>query len=131
MKKEGFLVIETNEIIPFANQEQEENESEPGFSEGRNLMINSTIQEYEKLLEYHSEYLHIRYMYETDKLRAAGYQRTIDKTQPYQESWIKRMSNRIIFHVDGYLYQPGSIMVYGYWAREKIAEALPLDYFPK
>ena len=131
LKKEGFLVIETNEIIPFANQKREENNPELTLSGGNNLFVNSTLQEYEKLLEYSSNYLHIRYIYESDKLKAMGYQRTIDKSQPYQESWMRRMSNRTIFHTDGYLYHPGSVMVYGYWAKEKIAEALPLDYFPQ
>jgi hypothetical protein len=130
LNKEGFRVMKANEMTPFAHQKQEKNTPEPKMSAGIDLVGEGTTREYEKFLLFNSVYLHVRYVYESDNLKAMGYQRTIDKTQPYQESWIGRLSGKTIFHVDGYLYDPSSIIVYGYWAREKMAEALPLDYFP-
>ncbi len=131
LDQDGFRVIRTNSMIPFANQRQEKNKPEPELSDEKDLVRSSTFLEYERMVFFSSVYMHIRYVYESDNLRGMGYQRTIDKLQPYQESWIKPLSTRTVFHTDGYLYDPGSVMVFGYWAREKIAEALPLDYFPK
>lgn len=128
---DGFRVIRTNSMIPLASQRREKNKSEPKLSDENDFVRSSASMEYERMLLFSSVYLHVRYVYESDNLRGMGYQRTIDKMQPYQESWIQPLSTRTIFHENGYLYDPGSIMVFGYWAREKIAEALPLDYFPK
>jgi hypothetical protein len=129
--KDGFRVIRTNSMVPLANQKREKNQPEQKLSEESDLIRSSTSMEYERMLLFSSAYMHVRYVYESDNLRGMGYQRTIDKLQPYQESWIKPLSVRTIFHEDGYLYDPGSVMVFGYWAKEKMAEALPLDYFPK
>lgn len=131
LDKEGFRVMKVNLMTPFANQRQEKNTPEPKMFAGADLVGEGTTREYEKFLLFNSVYLNVRYVYESDKLRAQGYQRTIDKSQPYQESWISRLSGKTIFHVNGYLYDPSSIIVYGYWAREKMADALPLDYFPQ
>lgn len=128
---EGFRVIRADSMIPLANQEREKNQPEPKLSEENEIARRSASMEYERMLLFNSAYLHVRYVYESDNLRGLGYQRTIDKLQPYQESWVKPLSISIIFHEEGYLYDPGSVMVYGYWAREKIAEALPLDYDPR
>jgi len=131
LDQDGFRVIRTNAMIPFANQRQEKNKPEPKLSEEGDLIRSNTSMEYERMLLFSSAYMHVRYVYESDNLRGMGYQRTIDKMQPYQESWIQPLSTRTIFHENGYLYDPGSIMVFGYWAREKMAEALPLDYTPR
>ncbi len=128
---DGFRVIQTDAMIPLANQKREKNQPEPKLSGESELARRSLSMEYEHMLLFSSAYLHVRYVYESDNLRGQGYQRTIDKLQPYQESWIQPLSARTVFHEDGYLYDPGSVMVYGYWAREKIAEALPLDYNPR
>ena len=128
---DGFRVIQTDSMIPLANQKREKNQPEPELSGENELARESPSMEYERMLLFSSACLHVRYVYESDNLRGLGYQRTIDKLQPYQESWIKPLNTTIVFHEDGYLYNPESVMVYGYWAREKIAEALPLDYNPR
>jgi hypothetical protein len=130
LKDEGFLVNGTSELVPYINYSHERKDESTEFYQGEKLVKSSLVQEYEKILEYRSLYLQVRYENEADKLKAQGYQRAIDKSQPYQESWIQKMSNMIVFHADGYLYKPESVMVYGYWGREKLAEALPMDYHP-
>ena len=36
-----------------------------------------------------------------------------------------------VIEENGYFYEQGDVVNTGYWAWEKIAEALPYDYWPK
>ncbi|GAB3313292.1 hypothetical protein GCM10027511_24500 [Hymenobacter humi] len=53
---------------------------------------------------------------------------------PYQEvqevSQLRLLGPEAVILPNGYLSNPLSLMVDGYWAFEKVGEALPLDYVP-
>lgn len=131
LDREGFLLTGSNSMIPYASLQQALPTSEANISIGQKYMISAGSRDYERLLRFRTTYLHIRYMNESEIRQGMGYQKSIDRIQPYQESWIRLLSLGAVFHTDGYLYNPLTVMVYGYWSKEKIADALPLDYFPE
>lgn len=84
---------------------------------------------YEKELRF-NEYLHVLYKNESEDNNYIKWTNPTNKLLPFQQSWIELQRSNAIFHVDGYLYDPTDIILYGYWAWENMAEALPEDYFP-
>ena len=57
-------------------------------------------------------------------------QNKLSPTLKWQISTID-ISNPFIIEENGYFYEQGDVVNTGYWAWEKIAEALPYDYWPK
>ncbi len=52
------------------------------------------------------------------------------RLKSFQQSWIRLQGKGALFNIMGYLNDPNSLIVYGYWAFESMAEALPQDYEP-
>ncbi|MCK4344564.1 MAG: carboxypeptidase-like regulatory domain-containing protein [Bacteroidales bacterium] len=99
------------------------------FSVGWEILISPRNFLYEKELRF-NEYLHVLYKNEPEDNLYKKWQNPTYKLQSFQQSWIELQRSYAIFHVDGYLYNPTDIIFYGYWAWEKMAEAIPEDYFP-
>jgi len=47
-----------------------------------------------------------------------------------QTSWLEINLKPVTINISGHVYNPYSITTYGYWAWERVAEQLPLDYLP-
>ena len=60
----------------------------------------------------------------------ADYIRGPSKTTLYPTSYLEVHSKKLIVHRDGYIYTPQLLTTYGYWAWERMADMLPLDYTP-
>jgi hypothetical protein len=56
-----------------------------------------------------------------------------NKLSPYLKVQISTIdiANPFVIEENGYFYEQGDVVNTGYWAWEKIAEALPYDYWPK
>ena len=53
------------------------------------------------------------------------------KSIPFQQSWLKMGVTQSEFNILGYFNIPHKVFYNGYWAYEKIAESLPVDYLPE
>ena len=80
--------------------------------------------EYEKILIF-DNYLRIIYKGEEEPIEYAYYERS---RKSHQISWIEMNQDSLPFNINGHLHQPYAIYSYGYWAWERAAEMLPLDY---
>jgi len=49
----------------------------------------------------------------------------------FPTSYIKLNTDKTLINISGFLYDPYSIMLYGYWGNERVAEMLPLEYDPQ
>jgi len=49
---------------------------------------------------------------------------------PFQMSWVGMNEDSVTMNKLGHIYEGSGITLFGYWAWEKFAEALPLDYIP-
>ncbi len=47
-----------------------------------------------------------------------------------QTSWLEINLKPVTINISGHVFNPYSITTYGYWAWERVAEQLPLDYLP-
>ncbi len=66
------------------------------------------------------------------QLRLPGYLEVIyyDEKEGEQISWLDGRGNPITLNISGYVSGPFDVMVYGYWAGQRVAEMLPRDYEP-
>ena len=48
----------------------------------------------------------------------------------YQISLMTMLSESALLHKTGEIIEPTDVYIEGYWQYEKIADALPLDYYP-
>lgn len=53
-----------------------------------------------------------------------------DEKEGEQISWLDGRGNPITLNISGYVTGPFDVMVYGYWAGQRVAEMLPRDYEP-
>lgn len=53
-----------------------------------------------------------------------------DEKEGEQISWLDGRDNPITLNISGYVTGPFDVMVYGYWAGQRVAEMLPRDYEP-
>lgn len=95
---------------------------------------NDTAEYYEDTF-YHDDFIYVRYMNEPEdddffEYRLSYYS-PVKRLLSSQSSWIKFKSGMLVINNRGLVanmaYQP---KVYGYWAFERVADALPLDYDP-
>jgi hypothetical protein len=49
----------------------------------------------------------------------------------YQISLINMLVSPVFFYKNGGIYNPRSMLYQGYWAWEKVADSVPLDYVPQ
>lgn len=66
------------------------------------------------------------------ELRLPGFLEVIyyDAKEGEQTSWLDSRGNPITLNVSGYVSSSFDVMVYGYWAGQRVAEMLPRDYEP-
>lgn len=66
------------------------------------------------------------------RLRLPGYLEVIyqDEKEGEQISWLDGRGNPITLNISGYVSGPFDVVVYGYWAGQRVAEMLPWDYEP-
>lgn len=53
-----------------------------------------------------------------------------DEKEGEQISWLDGRGNPITLNISGYITGPFDVVVYGYWAGQRVAEMLPRDYEP-
>ena len=91
---------------------------------------------FEKKLSF-SDYLEVVYTRESEM---RGYRQYVlqnrvihvdNKQVPQQTSWIKLSLSSATFTTAGHVPNPYAVTKYGYWAWERFAEELPLDYTPE
>lgn len=87
-------------------------------------LLSSGEREFERILSF-PYYLRVIYNKEEEPLEFS-----VNPTVT-QTSWL-HMSQGIdvTINTSGHIYNPFALTTYGYWAWERIAEALPLDYLP-
>jgi len=97
----------------------------------KKLQINETVTQgktdYEKILAF-DKYLKIIYNGEYEPIEYTHY---VQSMKSYQISWIELADDFVTFNTSGHLYEPYSVLSYGFWGWERAAELLPLDYNPK
>lgn len=130
LDQEGFFAARSVSVVPRYVQDDILPESEKQKSVAGYDLISFRTAEYERLFLYTPSYIHVIYFHEQENYKYKELHGPNYKSQPFQQSWMKFLKLGAIFHVDGYLYDPTDVMVFGYWSWEKMAEALPKDYYP-
>ncbi len=95
--------------------------------------LRRNVREYQYTLEYDNSFylrfpsfLKVTYMRE---LPEKGYLKNNRRTR-YQVSMIKLYKEEVAMNKSGELKEPLDVLLLGYWAYEKVGDALPLDYLP-
>ena len=119
-REQGFFITKVMNAQPNADQVQQV------FSSG--VLIEPGSRHFERRLAF-GYYLFVRF----DKEPYYNPNRDQFDNLVYftQDSWIKMLKPNIIFHTNGYLYDPASLIFFGHWANEKVAEDLPFDFVPE
>lgn len=124
-KEEGFEVSAVPYIRPLSRNYQ-----------SARLLVNperyvlNTEHDFQKRLRF-PDYLQIVY---TREGAEPNFQYAADPPAPYVEtqvSWITMNRLTVLFDTAGNTLDPFSLKVLGYWAFERVAELLPLDYEPQ
>ena len=155
MEKEGFRVYEASDLPgegktvyltqlsfdDFVSPGEVPYEKKLGFSDYLQVVY---TREYEPE-EYSSARKTggVRQTVRTRSVRQGGTVRTVTERQtsvspttrgerkPEQTSWMEMWGDSVVVNTLGHLDNPYSVKTYGYWAWERFAEALPLDYLPE
>lgn len=123
-KEEGFEVSLVPNVRPLSREYQASKMS----VDPQNYILGTEF-EFQKRLKF-PNYLEIIY---TRERAEANFQRMFDSPTPLAErqiSWITMNRLTALFTTDGQLLDNYALKVYGYWAFERIAELLPMDYDP-
>jgi len=128
--KSGFVVQSVSSMNPTNNEKEVDCilnlHPDPV---GKDIQVHTGRYYYERRLWF-SNTLDIIY---TNEAEGFAYGATMDpryRLKSFQQSWIRLQKKDALFNIMGYLNDPNSIIVYGYWAFESMAEALPQDYEP-
>jgi hypothetical protein len=129
--KEGFVLQSGNSMYPVENEKEVDqilkHHSDPLGSE---IQIYPGRYYYERRCWF-SGILHVIYTKESEGYTYGATRDPRYQLKAFQQSWIKIQGKDILFNIMGYLNDPNNVVVYGYWAFENIAEALPQDYLPE
>ncbi|RMF61980.1 MAG: carboxypeptidase-like regulatory domain-containing protein, partial [Calditrichaeota bacterium] len=137
MSRAGFKIMHTPDLLSDA-ESLELQEVEPS------TLISPGRMEYERQLRF-SGYLQITYerekeskafIYWRDRQNPALVNKTrqdlLASARPgKQTSWLKLNRRSVTIDTSGHLYDPMAVTTYGYWAWERVAELLPLEYRPR
>jgi hypothetical protein len=122
LREQGFLVKPAIETVDAISPGREL------FVEDADLLLPSE-KPFELKFRSGSD-LYVEYINERNvELNAPRTQRTEVQIQN-QLSQVRFLVIPVPFYTDGYLVNPLSMMVYGYWSREGVADELPRDYQP-
>ncbi len=91
--------------------------------------VNRTEYDFQKRLRF-SDYLQIVYQREIPEPAFEILMSLDNLNYRQQVSWITMNRSPVYFTVDGNTLEPYALKVFGYWAFERVAELLPLDYDP-
>ncbi len=100
-------------------------------------MLTDTLVHYKSNQIKYIDYTDILYVIYTKEKEGLAYQnsyhaksiKTIDDSSN-QSSMVYLLIRPIYFYALGNVYNPKSILFEGYWAWEKIADSVPMDYKP-
>lgn len=123
-KEEGFEVSLVPNVRPLGRDYRASKVS----VDPQNYVLGTEF-EFQRRLKFPS-YLEIIYTRERPE---ANFQRMFDSPTPLAErqiSWITMNRLTVLFTTDGHTLDSYALKVYGYWAFERIAELLPMDYDP-
>lgn len=128
--EEGFVVQSENSMFPVENEKKVDQ-----ILKHHPDPLNSDIQIYPGRYYYERRFwfsgtLHVIYTKETEGFTYGATRDPRYRLKSFQQSWIKIQGQDGLFNIMGYLNDPNSVVVYGYWAFENMAEALPQDYKP-
>lgn len=124
-KEEGFEVSLVPNVRPLGREYQRSKL----LVDPQNYVLGTEF-EFQKRLRF-PDYLEIIYNRERAE---ANFQRMFDSAAPFAErqiSWITMNRLTVLFTTDGHALDSYALKVYGYWAFERIAELLPMDYDPQ
>ncbi len=128
--KEGFVVQTENSMFPVENEKEVDqilkHHPDPLGSE---IQIYPGRYYYERRIWF-SGILHVIYTRESEGYTYGATRDPRYRLKSFQQSWIKIQGQDVLFNIMGYLNDPNNVVVYGYWAFENMAEALPQDYHP-
>ncbi len=121
LKEEGF------EIFAFKHSWERESRRVEEPVNWR-LFFRPGEQPHEIYLSF-PDYLGVKYMNESEE---RGYLRyyQVEREAQVQESWIKLEQSVVKLDRKGHYYSDAAIMEFGYWAWERLADMLPLEYRP-
>ena len=126
----GFVVQSVNSMNPVNNEKEVDYilnlHPEPV---GKDIQLLTGRYYYERRLWFNST-LDIIYTKEAEGFAYGATKDPRYRLKSFQQSWIRLLKKDALFNIMGYLNDPNSIIVYGYWAFESMAEALPQDYEP-
>lgn len=129
--EEGFVVQSCSSMYPVEYEEDVDN-----ILIGHRNPLGSELLVYPGRFQYERRFwfnniLHIAF---TEEAESHAYGTTIDPRytpKTFQQSWIRLLKEGTLFNNLGYLNDPESLIVHGYWAFERESEALPNDYYPE
>ena len=91
--------------------------------------VNRTEYDFQKRLRF-TDYLQVVYQREIPEPAFEILMNLDNLNYRQQVSWITMNTGSVYFTVEGNTLEPYALKVFGYWAFERVAELLPLDYDP-
>lgn len=140
LEKEGFVVQSCRSMVPVEIEKELDNLSKRQQNPlGREFNI-SPVRFYSETVDHRKFYyenrlrfiniLHVSFSEEPESYTYGAIRNPRYRLKSFQQSWVVLLQEEAIFNTLGYLNDPKSVKLHGYWAFEKFAEALPIDYYP-
>lgn len=131
LQKEGYYVKSVKSMIPLRSYDELRKKLEPYKDPvGIEFNILRGNYYYERKIQFNN-YLYVVYTKEDEEYYFMGTMNPEYKSIPFQQSWLKMGVTQSEFNILGYFNIPHKVFYNGYWAYEKIAESLPVDYLPE
>lgn len=128
LEEEGFLIYK----VPDPTKRDDRTKSSKIVIED---IVTPGKTVFERQLGF-SDFLKVVYIFEDEP---EGYKRQVpsggttfvrNDQATQQMSWLKMNLPSTTFNISGYMTNPYAVTKYGYWAWERFADELPLDYIP-
>ena len=129
LKKEGYYVKSVKSMIPLQSYDELYEKIPYEDPVGKELNILPGKYYYERKIQFNN-YLYIVYTKEDQEYYFIGSMYSDYVSIPFQQSWIQLIKTQSEFNILGYFNYPNDVFFHGYWAYEKLAESLPIDYLP-
>lgn len=140
LEKEGFVVQSCRSMVPVEIEKELDNLSKRQQNPlGREFNI-SPVRFYSVTVDHRKFYyenrlqfinmLHVSFSKEPESYTYGAIINPRYRLKSFQQSWVELLQEEALFNTLGYLNDPTSVKLHGYWAFEKFSEALPIDYYP-
>ena len=136
LKKEGFRIYRTENVISLTDKDTEEIEGRDVVIKGKSLFWRMVFEDF-IFIEYVKEKESELYLINMTKdiqqkaLLTSDNLLFISRKPDVQRSLLKLKDGTVDIDANGHISQPLMVSTIGYWAWQRFADLLPIEYDPK